>query len=83
MLIDSRHEPTDDDKLMLQWIKSSNHNFAVIATKSDKLSKNQLIKNMNMIKNSLMLKNEDLLIPYSSQTKENREDILKLIESAK
>lgn len=83
LLVDSRHEPTEDDNLMLQWIKSSNHNFAIIATKSDKLSRNQLTKNINMIKKSLMLENEDLLIPFSSETKENRDEILNLIETIK
>ncbi|SKA90131.1 GTP-binding protein [Caloramator quimbayensis] len=83
LLVDIRHEPTEDDKLMLEWIKSSNHKFAVIATKSDKLSKNQMIKNINIIKKSLMLSDEDFLIPFSSQTKQNREEILDLIESIK
>ncbi|MCX7884368.1 MAG: ribosome biogenesis GTP-binding protein YihA/YsxC [Caloramator sp.] len=83
LLVDIRHEPTEDDKLMLQWIKSSNHKYAVVATKSDKLSKNMMIKNINIIKKSLMLKEEDLLIPFSSKTKQNREEILNLIESIK
>lgn len=83
LLVDIRHEPTEDDKLMLQWIKSSNHKYAVVATKSDKLSKNVMIKNINIIRKSLMLEDEDLLIPFSSQTKQNREEILNLIESIK
>lgn len=81
LLVDSRHEPTNDDKLMLDWIRSTGHKLVVAATKSDKLSKNQLIKNISMIKKSLMLTGDDILIPFSSSTKEGKDELLGIIES--
>ncbi|KRQ86137.1 putative GTP-binding protein EngB [Caloramator mitchellensis] len=80
LLVDSRHNPTDDDKLMLQYIRSSNKKVIVVMTKTDKLTRNELNKNINMIKKELQLSSEDTLLQFSSLKKIGREELLNKIE---
>jgi GTP-binding protein len=79
-LVDIRHEPTQDDKLMFQWMKATGSQAVVVATKADKLSKNQMFKNIAMIKKSLQLEKNDLFISFSSETKVGREELWEIIE---
>ncbi len=81
LLVDSRHEPTGDDKLMYSWMKSTELPMVVIATKSDKLSKNQLSKNIRVIKEELGMSKEDKLIPFSSETRIGKEEVWETIDS--
>lgn len=80
LLVDIRHEPTQDDKLMFQWMKSTGHQAVVVATKADKLSKNQMFKNISVIKKSLQVEKEDMVISFSSSTKMGREELWEIIE---
>lgn len=82
LLVDIRHEPTQDDKLMFQWMKATGSKTVVVATKADKLSKNQMFKSIAIIKKSLQLEKEDILIPYSSETRVGREELWDIIEGA-
>lgn len=82
LLVDIRHEPTKDDKLMFQWMKSTGSQAVVVATKADKLSKNQIFKNIGVIKKSLELEKQDILLPFSSVTKAGREELWEIIERA-
>ena len=59
LLIDSRHKPTADDILMHEWIKHFGYKVIVIATKSDKLSNNEIGKSKKLIKETLKLGPED------------------------
>jgi GTP-binding protein len=79
-LVDIRHEPTQDDKIMFQWMKATGSQAVVVATKADKLSKNQMFKNIAMIKKSLQLEKDDLFISFSSETKVGREELWEIIE---
>lgn len=79
-LVDIRHEPTQDDKIMFQWMKATGSQAVVVATKADKLSKNQMFKNIAMIKKSLQLEKNDLFISFSSETKVGREELWEIIE---
>ncbi|SEF84766.1 GTP-binding protein [Caloramator fervidus] len=80
LLVDSRHQPTEDDKLMLNYIRHSGKKLVVVATKIDKLSNNELFKNINMIKKELNLTEEDIFIPFSSVKRTGRDKLLKVIE---
>lgn len=80
LLVDIRHEPTQDDRLMFQWIKAAGNQAVVVATKADKLSKNQMFKNISVINKSLQVEEEDILIPFSSITKMGREELWEIIE---
>lgn len=70
LLIDSRHAPSSNDKLMYDWVISVGFRPVIIATKSDKLKKNERIKNVNMIRKELGMRPEDKLILTSSLKKE-------------
>lgn len=80
LLVDIRHEPTQDDRLMFQWIKAAGNQAVVVATKADKLSKNQMFKNISVINKSLQVEKDDILIPFSSITKMGREELWEIIE---
>lgn len=75
LLVDSRHKPTEDDVLMLNWIRYHGYSIQVVATKSDKLTKNELRKNLNIIKETLKIKNEELSF-FSSTKKDGREELI-------
>ena len=81
LLIDYRHKPTEDDVLMYNYLKYYNLNITIVATKYDKVTKNNRIKQDKLIKDTLKLSNDDVFVPFSTVTKKGREDILKIIES--
>lgn len=82
LLVDIRHEPTNDDKLMFDWMRATGSKMVVVATKADKLTKNQMFKNVAMIKKSLSLTPQDVLIPFSSETKQGRDELWEIIEKS-
>lgn len=81
LLVDSRHEPTKDDVMMFQWIKATKKRVVVVATKTDKLTKNQLSKNMYVIKKTLSMKEDDRLVFFSAQTGAGRDELWSVIKS--
>ncbi len=74
LLVDCRHKPSQDDKDMAKAIKSSGGQLVVFATKSDKLGKMALEKNLSMIIEELDLEDGDILIPFSTQNSEGAEN---------
>lgn len=80
LLVDIRHEPTEDDKLMFEWLKVTSAKRVVVATKSDKLSKSQRLRSSAVIKKSLQLGDDDVFMTFSSETGDGREELLNLIE---
>ncbi len=80
LLVDIRHKPTADDCSMYDWIKGSDMDCAVVATKSDKLKRSELSKALSVIKTTLKLREEDILIPFSAQTKTGRDEVCAFIE---
>ena len=82
LLVDSRHEPTDDDKMMLDWIRAAqpDEGVIVIATKTDKLSKRELENNLEMIYKELDLGDDDILVPFSTKTDEGKFTVWDMIE---
>lgn len=81
LLVDIRHEPTEDDKLMYGWIKSYMKNVTVVATKCDKIGKSQYPKQIATIKKCLQMDDDQKVIPFSSQTKYGREELWGLFDS--
>lgn len=69
LLVDIRHEPTDDDKMMYDWIKHFGYNCIVVATKADKISRGQYQKHISQIKKKLELMPEDIIVTTSSSKK--------------
>ncbi len=81
LLIDIRHEPSANDKLMYEWIVAQGYHPIIIATKLDKLKRSQVQKHVKMIKEGLKLLPGTIVIPFSSETKQGREEIWELIEN--
>ena len=81
LLIDIRHDPSANDKLMYDWIVSNGYKPVIIATKLDKLKRSQIQKHVKMVREGLGLAKEDILIPFSAETKQGRDEIWSLIES--
>lgn len=75
LLVDIRHKPTDDDKIMYDFIKHYKQKVIIAATKLDKISKNALNKNISIIEKNLKLDNNDILVPYSSVNHSGRETL--------
>lgn len=78
-IIDIRHDPTEDDILVFEFLKQFEIPVFVVATKCDKLSKNQIHSNVSKIKKVLNIKDE-LLIVFSSETKQGVSEIEEIIK---
>ncbi|WP_461813017.1 ribosome biogenesis GTP-binding protein YihA/YsxC [Faecalimonas sp.] len=81
LLIDIRHEPTANDKMMYDWIVYHGYNPIIIATKLDKLKRSQIQKHIKMVKQGLDLIPGTKVIPFSSVTKQGREEIWDLVKT--
>lgn len=80
LLIDIRHEPSANDKQMYDWIMSNGFHPIIIATKLDKIKRSQLSKQIKLIKQGLGVDAETIVIPFSSETKQGREETYDLID---
>ena len=81
LLIDIRHEPSANDKNMYEWIEYNGFEPIIIATKLDKINRSQVAKHIKMLRTGLGLKKETILIPFSAETKQGKEEIWSVIES--
>lgn len=81
LLIDIRHEPSENDKNMYQWIVQNGYEPVIIATKLDKIKRSQVQKNLKMIRTGLEVLPGTTILPFSATTKQGREEILDLIAS--
>lgn len=80
LLVDIRHKPTQLDYMMYEFILNKGFSGYVVATKADKISKGKYQKNINVIKKRLKIKDEELIIPFSSFNKFNKEKIITLFD---
>lgn len=81
LLIDIRHDPSANDKMMYDWIVSRGYNPIIIATKLDKLKRSQVDKHVKAVKQGLNLVPGTKIIPFSSVTKQGRDEIWELVET--
>ncbi|WP_305766805.1 ribosome biogenesis GTP-binding protein YihA/YsxC [Candidatus Epulonipiscium viviparus] len=81
LLIDIRHAPSENDKLMYNWISFFHDNVLVVATKVDKIKRSQIAKHISIIKSVLQLRTTDRIIPFSASTKVGKEEIWELLDS--
>lgn len=81
LLLDCRHKPTQDDMIMYDFIKRFGYKCLIIATKSDKLTKNELAKNLKMIREEIGLEKDDEMLTFSSLNKQGKEKILENLEN--
>ncbi len=80
LIVDMRHEPTEQDVIMYNWIRSFGYSGLVIATKADKISKANWQKNISIIKKKLDVVDTNLIIPFSASKKINIEKAWKIME---
>ena len=81
LLIDIRHEPSANDRMMYDWIVDNGYHPIIIATKLDKIKRSQVAKQVKLIRTTLNMEKEGLIIPFSAETKQGREEIWEYLES--
>ena len=80
LLIDIRHEPGKNDKQMYEWMTAQGYFPIIIATKMDKLNRSQIAKHVKMVREGLNAPEETIVIPFSSVTKQGREEVYALLD---
>lgn len=80
LLVDIRHTPSANDKMMYEWIVDQGYYPIIMATKLDKIKRSQVAKNVKAIKEGLALVPGTEVIPFSSETKQGRDELWELIE---
>ena len=80
LLIDIRHEPKQNDKDMYEWIVYNGYDPVIVATKSDKISRGALQKQIKIIKETLGAPKETKVIAFSALNKNGKEEIWEQIE---
>lgn len=80
LLVDIRHVPGENDRLMYEWVCHNGFNPIIIATKLDKIKRSQIQKQVKLVKEGLGVRPGTLVIPFSAETKQGREDIWNEIE---
>ncbi|MCG8485287.1 MAG: ribosome biogenesis GTP-binding protein YihA/YsxC [Clostridia bacterium] len=79
-LVDIRHAPSTQDKQMYEWLKYYQLDGIVVATKSDKISKNEMQKKLSVIRKDLQMNSSDHILPISSLKRQGQEALMKVIE---
>lgn len=80
LLIDIRHEPSNNDRIMYQWILDHGYEPVIVATKLDKIKRSQVQKQLKLIREGLQVIKGTKIIPFSAETKQGREEIWALID---
>lgn len=81
LLVDIRHEPGENDLMMYDWLKHYGHKIIIVATKSDKLKRSQLNKHKAMLIRAFKLSKEDIILPFSSETKSGKDELWEILEN--
>ena len=86
LLVDIRHEPSDNDVMMFDWVLAAGFTPYVIATKSDKIKRSQIAKQTAMIRRTIKNKStvsHDIsfeVVPFSGLNKSGRDEIYQILE---
>ena len=81
LLIDIRHDPSENDELMYSWMVSQGFAPIIIATKLDKIPRSKVNQHVEAIRRGLNVELGTIIIPFSAETKQGREEIWELIDS--
>ena len=81
LLIDIRHDPSANDKMMYDWIVAQGYNPIIIATKLDKIKRSQVDKHLKAVRQGLNLVRGTKVLPFSSVTKQGKDDIWAFVET--
>lgn len=80
LLVDIRHAPSENDRIMYEWILKNGFHPVIIATKLDKIKRSQLQKQLSLIRSTLNVEKETVIVPFSSQSKQGRETIYEILD---
>lgn len=80
LLIDIRHAPSENDRIMYDWILQRGYKPIIIATKLDKIKRSQVAKQTKLICDTLQVEEDTMVLPYSALNKQGREEIYDLID---
>ena len=81
LLIDIRHDPSANDRQMYEWMVYQGYAPIIIATKLDKIKRSQIQKNVKAIREGLQVQPGTVIIPFSAETKQGRDEIWEIIDS--
>ncbi|MCI5918771.1 MAG: ribosome biogenesis GTP-binding protein YihA/YsxC [Roseburia sp.] len=81
LLIDIRHDPSANDKMMYEWMVYQGFKPIIIATKLDKIKRSQIQKQVKAIKEGLKVEPGTIVIPFSSETKQGRDELWEVVDS--
>ena len=79
-LVDIRHAPTAQDIQMYEWLRHYELDGLIVATKADKISRNEMQKNISVIRKTLALSDDDLILPVSALKRTGTEQLLEILE---
>lgn len=80
LLVDIRHAPGANDKMMYDWVVDSGFKPIIIATKLDKIKRSQVAKQLKLICTTLQVLPDTKIIPFSAQTKQGRDEIWAIVD---
>lgn len=80
LLIDIRHAPSENDRIMYGWIMKNGYQPVIIATKLDKINRSQIQKQLKLIRTTLQTQEGTTIIPFSAETKQGREEIYEILD---
>lgn len=81
LLIDIRHAPSENDRIMYDWIVKNGYVPVIVATKLDKINRSQVQKQLKLVKETLRVVEGTVLIPFSAQTRQGRDEIYEILDS--
>ena len=82
LIVDIRHKPTENDKVMHGWFRESGCPETIVANKLDKLKKSQVEPALALIRETLELTEEDILIPFSAEKGMGKDELIGLLNKA-
>ena len=80
LLIDIRHAPSENDRIMYDWICRNGYQPILIATKLDKIKRSQVQKQLKLIRTTLNVQEGIILIPFSADTNQGRDEIYEILD---
>lgn len=80
LLVDIRHDPSANDKLMYDWMLHYGYHPIIIATKLDKIKRSQVAKQVKAIQDGLKVKQDAVILPFSASSKQGRDEIYEIID---
>ena len=80
LLIDIRHKPSENDRIMYEWIEYQGYSPIIIATKLDKINRSQIQKHIKIVREGLGMPSDGLIIPFSAETKQGLDKLWEVID---